>query len=40
MCPWFQYDCAQTQWFAGALFIVIGVLILSKSNVDTKESID
>ncbi|GKV17880.1 hypothetical protein SLE2022_098930 [Rubroshorea leprosula] len=28
------------QWFAGALFIVIGVLILSKSNVERKTNTD
>jgi putative Mn2+ efflux pump MntP len=28
------------QWFAGALLIVIGVVILSKSSIERKESID
>ncbi|CAN1770992.1 hypothetical protein LINPERHAP1_LOCUS11751 [Linum perenne] len=28
------------QWFAGALFIVIGVIILSKSSVEHKERTD
>ncbi|ESR48366.1 protein BASIC PENTACYSTEINE6 [Citrus sinensis] len=28
------------QWFAGALFIVVGVLILSKSSIEMKDSID
>ncbi|GMY28304.1 cell growth defect protein [Fagus crenata] len=28
------------QWFAGALLIVIGVLILSRSSIERKESID
>lgn len=28
------------QWFAGALLIVIGVVILSKSSVEPKANID
>ncbi|XVF35997.1 hypothetical protein REPUB_Repub19eG0020200 [Reevesia pubescens] len=28
------------KWFEGALFVVIGVLILSKSSVEKKSSID
>ncbi|KAK3415413.1 hypothetical protein EUGRSUZ_H01037 [Eucalyptus grandis] len=28
------------QWFAGALFIVIGVLILSKSSIEKKTRVD
>ncbi|KAF8038047.1 hypothetical protein BT93_B0796 [Corymbia citriodora subsp. variegata] len=28
------------QWFAGALFIVIGVLILSKSSIEKKNRVD
>ncbi|KAJ8772719.1 hypothetical protein K2173_027896 [Erythroxylum novogranatense] len=28
------------KWFAGALFIVIGVIILTKSSVETKASVD
>lgn len=28
------------QWFAGALFIVIGVLILSKSSIERKTRVD
>ncbi|XVE94603.1 hypothetical protein REPUB_Repub02eG0022700 [Reevesia pubescens] len=28
------------KWFAGALFIVIGVLILSKSSIEKKANID
>ncbi|XP_022766516.1 uncharacterized protein LOC111311406 [Durio zibethinus] len=28
------------KWFAGALFIVLGVLILGKSSVETKANID
>ncbi|KAG2698438.1 hypothetical protein I3843_07G150800 [Carya illinoinensis] len=28
------------QWFAGALLIIIGVLVLSRSSIEMKESID
>ncbi|RZC66577.1 hypothetical protein C5167_010266 [Papaver somniferum] len=28
------------KWFAGALFIVLGVFVLSKSSVEKKESVD
>lgn len=28
------------QWFAGAMLIVIGVLILSKSSIEKKTSMD
>ena len=28
------------QWFAGALLIVVGVVILSKSSIEQKENVD
>ncbi|KAI3959168.1 hypothetical protein MKX01_023844 [Papaver californicum] len=28
------------KWFVGTLFIVLGVFVLSKSNVEKKESVD
>ncbi|CAK7346254.1 unnamed protein product [Dovyalis caffra] len=33
-------ETLSVQWFAGALLIVIGVVILSKSSIEGKESID
>ena len=33
-------QCAFLQWFAGAMLIVVGVLILSKSSIEKKESAD
>ncbi|PIA57226.1 hypothetical protein AQUCO_00600156v1 [Aquilegia coerulea] len=33
-------EAVSTKWFAGALLIVLGVLILSKSSVEKKESSD
>ncbi|XP_065846883.1 uncharacterized protein [Euphorbia lathyris] len=35
----FEEDLS-AQWFAGALLIVIGVVILSKSSIEQKASID
>ncbi|KAJ9166010.1 hypothetical protein P3X46_020812 [Hevea brasiliensis] len=36
----FFEEALSAQWFAGALLIVIGVVILSKSSIERKPSID
>ncbi|OIW20791.1 hypothetical protein TanjilG_23171 [Lupinus angustifolius] len=36
----FFHESLSPQWFAGALLIIIGVVILSKSSIETKVSTD
>ncbi|KAE9602973.1 hypothetical protein Lal_00049651 [Lupinus albus] len=36
----FFHESLSLQWFAGALLIIMGVVILSKSSIETKVSTD
>ncbi|KAF8036776.1 hypothetical protein BT93_C2476 [Corymbia citriodora subsp. variegata] len=41
LAGFFLFDeSLRCQWFAGALFMVIGVLILSKSSIEEKNRVD